>query len=328
MIESSQKANSGNLSGNPLVSVAIAFYNQEDFVAETLESIISQDYKPVEIVCSDDASHDKTPEILREYSGRYDFIRAFTNEKNLGITGNFNKALENCSGDLIALTGGDDLMMPGKISSQVEFLKQNPEVSICCTNAEVFDSDSGEVLGLHNHPQSNPYISGDGSQLIKGNALLSSSMMFKRALMPEGGFNARIPIASDWLFMVEIALAGEIGYIDKALTKYRRHQGNVTRKIDTTLEEEFETLRVIEEKYPDQKEAARRGKAHALVRVALQLERDGQYRAAAKKMKEAIREGIPKDLYSILFSIDPRVVATGRKLKNIITGKSSHWSQQ
>ncbi len=315
-------------SGRPLVSVAIAFYNQEAFVAETLDSIIQQDYRPIQIVCSDDASTDRTPDILKEFSSRYNFINILINKENLGITGNFNKALQGCDGELIALTGGDDLMLPGKITSQVDFLHANLEVSICCTNAEVFDSDTGRVMGVHNDPSTNPPIFGDGGQLIKGNALLSSSMMFRKKCMPRGGFNARIPIASDWLFMIEVALAGKIGYLDRIFTKYRRHQGNITRKIDTSLEEEFETLRIIKEKYPEQFDAVKIGEAYALSRVAQQFERAGEFRTAAKKMKEALSMGIPKNLYSVLYSIDPRIVQSVRKIKNILIGKPPHWSHQ
>ena len=76
---------------NPLVSVVIATYNGEKFLAEQLDSIFNQSYKNIEVIAVDDASSDSTYNILKQYSLKYKNLKIFVNEKNLGYIKNFEK---------------------------------------------------------------------------------------------------------------------------------------------------------------------------------------------------------------------------------------------
>src|SRR5260221_6535487 len=114
----------------PLVSVMVPAYQHEAFIAECLDSIVSQDYPAVEVVVSDDASRDRTPDILREYAARYPQVTAILNETNVGVSANCNRSLERCSGTYVALFAGDDVMLPGKLRAQVDFMEAHPECVI------------------------------------------------------------------------------------------------------------------------------------------------------------------------------------------------------
>ena len=133
----------------PLVSVAVVTYNQRAFLKECLESILQQDYPNIEIVVADDASQDGTQDMLREYaaSGRGNFVLRLA-AMNQGITQNQNLAQSACSGKYVAWIAGDDLMLPGKIKKQVDFLERNPEYAICYHDLDVFDSDSNNTIHL------------------------------------------------------------------------------------------------------------------------------------------------------------------------------------
>ncbi len=211
----------------PLVSIAIITFNQIDYLRECIESVLSQDYPNTEIVVADDCSTDGTVKMLNDYADRYPgkfVLRLALNNK--GITANSNEAHFACRGKYIAWMGGDDLMLPGKITSQVELMEKDNSIVISYHNLDVFDSDSGKSLYFYNQDCKE----GDARTLVKyGTFNGACSTMVLRSATPKHGFDTRIPIASDWLYWVETAYGGgKIRYIDKILGKHRRHQGNVT----------------------------------------------------------------------------------------------------
>jgi glycosyltransferase involved in cell wall biosynthesis len=114
----------------PLVSIMVITYNQEQFISDAIESFIEQKCKfPFEIVIGDDCSADNTQNIIREYSSKYPtLIKPILNPVNLGPLPNAINVLEHCTGKYIALCEGDDFWIdPLKLQKQVDFLEQNNE---------------------------------------------------------------------------------------------------------------------------------------------------------------------------------------------------------
>src|ERR1700751_1590888 len=92
------------------VSIALAVYNGERFIAEQLESLANQTRLPDELIVSDDASTDQTVELIREFAARASFpVRLLLNDENVGCTRNFDRALRECNGDIIFLCDHDDV---------------------------------------------------------------------------------------------------------------------------------------------------------------------------------------------------------------------------
>lgn len=215
----------------PLVSVAIITYNQKEYLKECIESVLEQDYKNIEIVIADDFSTDGTQDMLKEYDKQYPnkFVLRLA-EKNQGITANSNVVLFACSGEYIAITGGDDIFLPTKISEQVEFLEQNKEYSLCGTYTNHIDKDSNIIRKVKDY-KNKKTPSYSVCELIESNTSLISvvSYMFKKEYAPEGGFDYRLPVASDGLFYFHIASKGKIWIIPKFLTSYRVHYSHSKR---------------------------------------------------------------------------------------------------
>jgi glycosyltransferase involved in cell wall biosynthesis len=211
----------------PLVSIAIVTYNQINYLRECIESVLIQDYLNTEIVVADDCSTDGTVQMLLEYVEKYPgkFVLQLAN-KNNGITINSNNAHFACTGKYIAWMAGDDLMLPGKISSQVDLMEKDINIVLSYHNLDVFDSESGKNLYYYN----NGNIEGGVKLLVKhGTVNGACATMVRRCAAPQHGFDVRIPIASDWLYWVQSTYGGgKIRYIDKVLGKHRRHAGNVT----------------------------------------------------------------------------------------------------
>ncbi|MCL3853396.1 glycosyltransferase family 2 protein [Parabacteroides sp. GYB001] len=108
------------------ISVFIVTYNQEMYVAQTIESILQQSVKPDEIVISDDCSQDGTWNIIQSYQAEYpEIIKAYRNDPNVGIFRNFNETTRKTTGNLVTCVAGDDFIKPGYFEHVVKCVKAN-----------------------------------------------------------------------------------------------------------------------------------------------------------------------------------------------------------
>ena len=223
------------MKNKPLVSIFITTYNHERFISDCLDSVISQDYGKIEVIVGDDASTDNNREILLNYKNRYpDIIKLVLHDENIGITNNCNSILSLCKGKYIASVGGDDQMLPQKISKQVQYLEDHEECNMCFHNLEAFDSDTNKFLYYtHNDGNGNrKRDSGTIKDAIKEGVFFSPVSVMARAVnLPSDLYDKRIPMASDWLFYVDVlSKGGTVEYIDSVLGRYRRSNKSITIK--------------------------------------------------------------------------------------------------
>ena len=231
----------GSPGGNnmvPLVSVLIITYNQQDYIAEAVTSAASQDYPELEVIVADDASSDATPQIIRRLAAEFPPGRVVPviNARNLGITANSNVGLARCRGDLIAFMGGDDVLLPGKIRRQVEWFMADKHRVLCGHDADWIE-EKGAPLGLMSSDHRALAAGrGIGGMIRHGNLFPATSVMVRRDRLPPYGFDASLPVVSDWkLWLDIIGRDGEYGYIDGIWARYRRHSANVSRGISRAL---------------------------------------------------------------------------------------------
>ena len=264
----------------PKVSVMIMAYNQAHLIRETLDSILAQDYDNLEVVVADDASTDGMQNILLEYAALYpEKMVVVLNPQNLGITGNANVSLGACTGELIALFSGDDVMLPGKIKAQVEVFMKNPEVVMCYHPVEIFNSDSGQTLYVtFTNPREN--IATVADIILGAGFPASCGVMIRRSAIPLGQYDSRLPNISDVLFLMEVALEGKIAKVAGVYARYRKHvQGASYRQLEF-LDESLYAFDLMAQKHPEHPELTelcRQGKARYLAGEAFrQMGKDTQ----------------------------------------------------
>lgn len=135
----------------PKVSVVLLTYQQEQFVRESLESLINQDWPELQIVVSDDASKDKTWALVQQTSqqaGPHVRIVLNQNNVNIGIIGNYNKAVSLCDGDLIFSAAGDDISESDRVRKCVEFwASTGKKADLIATDLSDMSLD-GQILGI------------------------------------------------------------------------------------------------------------------------------------------------------------------------------------
>lgn len=126
----------------PLVTIVTATHNGERYLKEAIESVIVQDYPNKEYLIINDASTDKTAEILENYEKKYPWIRIITNDKNLERSLSRNLGIQQAGGDFIAFLDDDDFFKSrSKLSKQVDFLMNNQDYVLVGTNIEVLDQN-------------------------------------------------------------------------------------------------------------------------------------------------------------------------------------------
>lgn len=232
----------------PKVSVMIVTYNQEDLISETIESVINQNYKNIEIVVADDASTDNTPAIINEYAKKYpEVVVPVLNTTNLGVTGNSNAAFFSCTGELIAVLGGDDLFLNGKIQSQVELFR-DPNVVLSYHPVDIFLHQTNETLFITNMVEREK-INDVYDLITKGGIPGASSVMVRRSACPSHGFDPQFPVVSDWIFFIEVALQGKISSLSEVYGRYRKHGKGASERTLELLDESLNTLDVVVERY-------------------------------------------------------------------------------
>jgi glycosyltransferase involved in cell wall biosynthesis len=123
------------------ISIALCTYNGARYLQEQLDSIAEQTRLPDELVVCDDGSTDETPEIIARFAARAPFaVRSHRNEKNLGSTQNFAKAIGLCAGELIVLSDQDDVWMPRKLERLAAAFAAEPRPAAVNSDAELVDA--------------------------------------------------------------------------------------------------------------------------------------------------------------------------------------------
>ncbi|WP_429078634.1 glycosyltransferase family 2 protein [Aeromonas hydrophila] len=128
---------------NPLISIVVPVFNVEDYINDALKSMLNQTYKNIEIIVVDDASTDKTYDILNGFKD--DRVKILRNKKNSGICHSLNKALSIAKGEYIARADGDDILLPDRISQQLAYLKENPDIGIVGCSLTTIDENNNEI---------------------------------------------------------------------------------------------------------------------------------------------------------------------------------------
>lgn len=134
-----------------LVSVCINAYNSADVIGETIESVLNQTYKNLQIIIVDDCSTDNTAEIVKSYDD--DRIELYTLPKNFNISNANNECLHRARGEYIAHIDSDDIWVEDKIEKQIKFLEENPYYGACFTYATLMDK-AGRIFASGELPES------------------------------------------------------------------------------------------------------------------------------------------------------------------------------
>lgn len=226
------------------ISIALCTFNGERFLKEQLASIAEQTRPPEEIVICDDRSDDRTWNIIQLYLKDLPFsAKCSINERRLGSTKNFEKAVSLCTGDLIALCDQDDVWMPHKLEAIERRFLDSPGIEAIFSDGNVVDenlSPLGYTL-WHNAGFSKKERMMDGRSLevlLKHVTVTGATLVFRRSLT---GYVMPIPLS--WVHDAWIALLAAtgkgLGTVPEPLILYRQHGKNQIGARSRGLTERF-----------------------------------------------------------------------------------------
>jgi glycosyltransferase involved in cell wall biosynthesis len=218
---------------SPLISLIVSCYNHEQFVAEAIGGVLSQTYRPLEIIILDDCSTDRTADIVRaklaERPDRLD-IRLVRNPVNVGTRGNLQRGISLTTGAFIAVACGDDILGAEAVS-EVARVWREENVTLVAANADYIDADSQPLGRTYRDPQGRADDSFETIARDGVNACCFGPFLcFERELYDTFGCPAELEVFDIIAPFYAYLLKGA-RFIDKPLIKYRVHGGNTSHSL-------------------------------------------------------------------------------------------------
>jgi glycosyltransferase involved in cell wall biosynthesis len=216
------------------VSIAITAYNQAHYIGQAVESALAQDYPNLEVVVSDNHSTDPIEEVMGRYTPD-PRVKYFRNETNLGMIGNFRKALyEYSTGDYALHLDGDDYFIdPGYIRKAMDLIDSRGLAMVFARSKSLYEKDNIFIEDKVNRDL--PEII-DGNWLFlnfyKGYSLPTLTVVHDRPYAMEIGFFEKSIRSTDWEGLLKLIIGKRIGFVNQFVGVWRRHGLNYTLNQD------------------------------------------------------------------------------------------------
>lgn len=212
----------------PLVSVVIPAYNAAPTIRRAIDSVLSQDYAPFEVIVVDDKSTDDTLDVLSSYDDAR--LRILGAEENQGATKTRNRAIDAAFGRYVAFLDADDEWLPGKLSAQIRAMEANPSWVMSACKVERLMPDG-----------TRRYSGADGELPVSGPEAWRTLLAYTFVNLPTvvvrtqrirklGGFDPDLPVAEDQDMWIRLAISGAIGYLDDCLVRVHVVPGSLMHR--------------------------------------------------------------------------------------------------
>jgi glycosyltransferase involved in cell wall biosynthesis len=237
---------------SPLMSVVMACYNQEKFVAEAIDGVLGQTYEKVDLIIIDDCSTDSTADIIRaklaaQKRGRP--ARFYSSHSNIGARGTFIRGLEFSEGRFVTLACCDDIMLPDMIAEMAKVWMMKG-VSLISTNAIFIDEKSRSMDRMYRDPAGPNDTTFETLARDGANACcIGATMGFERRIFEMFGWPPEYLSAADIMLPFYAYLLNGAEFISTPLVKYRIHSNNSSRSARAERLSGVELLELEEKVY-------------------------------------------------------------------------------
>ena len=214
----------------PVVSVIMPVYNGEKYVAEAIESILTQTFTDFEFIIVDDCSQDGSVEIIRDYAKRDGRIRFLRQERNMGVSLARNRGIEAAAGEYIAFMDSDDISLPTRLEQQCRFLQEHPEIGALGIRSKMVNHDMTALINTRGGPRLHAHIV--LSLFSNSVCLVGGSCMIRRQpLQSVGGFTADLRYGEEGDLFARLIIQTRIRFANLSEILYiqRQHDSNKSR---------------------------------------------------------------------------------------------------
>ena len=214
------------------ICVATPVFNTEKYIADAIESILSQTYQDFEFIIIDDCSTDNTYNIVQHYANKDHRISLLKNDVNLGIAGNRNKILSLVKSKYLAWQDADDISLPKRLQHQYEFLECHPNVGILGGYLQIFDQNGD--LGLRKYPADDAYLR---KIIFRYSPVAQPGAMVRVSALKEmGNYDLDYPPAEDLDMSFRLGARYKFANLQETVIRYRENNSSATYTKLKTME--------------------------------------------------------------------------------------------
>lgn len=209
----------------PLVSVVVPCYNHQNYVKDTIESIINQTYKNIELIVIDDGSKDNSVEIIQELANKYNFT--FIHRANKGLSATLNEGIKLSKGKYSCVCASDDIYILDKIEKQVQFMESNSNYAMCYGKIIEFDETGYKKEKEIKNAKSGWIF----EELLMFNLIIPAvTTMIRKNVYETVGIYDESLFIEDYDMWLRIADKYQIGFLEQYLACYRKHATNISKQ--------------------------------------------------------------------------------------------------
>lgn len=217
----------GQMKSDPAVSVLMPVYNGDRYLGEAIESILNQSFTDFEYIIVEDGSSDNTPSILKDYAAQDSRIVLINNEQNLGLPKSLNKGLSYARGRYVARMDADDISLPERLKTQIEFMEKHPNIGALGTAVRRIDSE-GRPIKTMVLPTHHGVILW---RLCFGTPFVHPTMLIRRELLTKvNGYDVDFANAQDRELWQRLSAASRLANLPDVHLLYRDHLEGVSKK--------------------------------------------------------------------------------------------------
>jgi glycosyltransferase involved in cell wall biosynthesis len=215
---------------NELISVILPVYNAEKYLSKSIRSLLDQTYDNLEIIIIDDGSEDSSPSIIKTFKDER--IRYFENTHK-GLTSELNFGLQAASGNYIARMDADDTCNLNRLTVQMDFLKNNPDIQLVSTNYNHID-ENDKILLHKVMPEHNEDI--EYMMPVLNSVCHAGMLTYKSALIEAGAYRENFSFVEDQdLFLRMISRGMKMYNIQEFLYSYRYNKKRLSKQNISTI---------------------------------------------------------------------------------------------
>jgi glycosyltransferase involved in cell wall biosynthesis len=281
----------------PVVSVIIPTYNAQNFICETLESILAQTYNHLEIIVVDDGSTDQTSQLVQHYHPR---VLYHYQQNSGGCAVPRNTGIERSTGSFLCFIDADDGMVPDRIANQIDFMARHPSVGLSFCDYRNFDKNGPfakshfqtcHQLWSQLKDQRELVLDNSCAILAQENFGIAGSLFIRRQMLAlESGFEPTLKSCEDFHFYFRLARHSPIGVINKVGMMRRLHSSNMSGNSSGMLHEGIRSRTLLRDSEQDSRVRGHLNRqiADYLGSLARYYANHGEFRRAIEKDWEAL----------------------------------------
>lgn len=205
-----------------MISILLPVFNMQDYISESIKSIINNTYKNFELVIVNDGSIDKTEEIIKSFNDdRIKYIK----KSNSGLIETLNYGIDKCNYSIIMRMDGDDIILSNKIENQLNYFRKSNSI-LTGTFGYLIDSHGNKMAPIDLPTKHNEILK---SMLKMSPSFIHPSVMFyKDAVLKVGGYDSNFKHAEDFDLFLRLSKIGKISNLAERLIYLRKHSNNIS----------------------------------------------------------------------------------------------------